>query len=110
MMTNYQEFFLKKILLTILICCSLFGAYEYNFYRPYDSANNCYLIDSPVRTNADGTQIHLAYEVEQESVLSGEMFILVCEGTNAKFIFQDELNGVEENKLEDIVADHTNNN
>lgn len=99
---------MKKILLTFLLIGFLFPAYfEYWFYRP--CVNNSYLDDSLARTNEDGTVKLLSVEVEGATFLGGEIFLIKCEDTNMIFYFKDELNGPEENSLEDTVADHTNN-
>ena len=101
---------MKKIILILLLTIvSILGTAEYSFFRPYNSSGNYYLIDNPNRTNADGSQIHLAFEISEESLFSGEVFVLICNGTNATFIFQTALDGAEESKLEDMVGDHTNN-
>lgn len=78
---------------------------EYIFTRKI--VNNTYNIDNVLRVDGGLNQIHLAKEVE--AALPGKRFILRCNGTEAKFIFEGTLTGGQQTILGNAVTAHKDN-
>jgi len=78
---------------------------EYLYIRSLVSGK--YDINNPDRVDGGSNQIYLAKEVE--SALPGKMFKLICNDSEAKFVFNNTLSGAEETTLSTTVSDHQNN-
>lgn len=66
-----------------------------------------YDIENPNRLDGESSQIHLAKEIE--ALFPGNGFKLVCEDTEAKFIFESALSSGEQSTLLNAVMAHKNN-
>ncbi len=69
--------------------------------------DNAYNINNKARVDGGGEQIHLSKEVE--TALPGESFKLICDGTEAKFVFYNELSSEDQDVLSDTVTAHKDN-
>ena len=69
--------------------------------------NGKYNIENPLRVDEYGYQIRLAKEVEID--LPGIGFRLVCNGKEAKFIFEKALTTNQQTTLDNVVAAHKDN-
>ena len=79
---------------------------EHIFTRVFNAGTG-YDIDNPARVDAESNQIHLAKEVE--TALPGKTFRLICNDTEAKFVFDQTLTAGEITTLTNSVNDHKNN-
>lgn len=78
---------------------------DYIFTRA--KQNGKWTINNIDRRDGEGNQIFLAKEVE--SALPGLKFVLRCNATEAKFIFEKELTASQQTLLETTVANHVQN-
>ena len=72
-----------------------------------DIIDGAYNIHNHARIDGEGEQINLAKEAED--ALSGENFNLICDGTEAKFVFENTLDAGQITTLDAVVAAHKNN-
>lgn len=78
---------------------------EYFYIR--EIVDGDYNIENPKRVDEYGNHIYLANEVSQ--AIPNEDFQLFCAGSEAKFIFENELTQYQKDQLDETVYKHKHN-